>query len=84
MAERTARWELRRIWRATVSASSISDSWGTTLETRFHSSAWRASIGGDQHVHGDADAAGVDKADQAAVAVVEAPPCLERAEHGAI
>src|SRR5688572_7354840 len=40
-AERTARCEFRRTCRATVSASSISDSCGTTFETRFHSSACR-------------------------------------------
>src|SRR5258705_13352391 len=45
LAERTARWELRRICRATSSVSASSRPWGTTFITKLHCRARSGSIG---------------------------------------
>jgi len=41
-------------------------------------------LGGQDELHGDADSADVDEPDDAAIALVETPPCLEGAEHRAV
>ena len=82
-AERTARCELRRICCATSSASSIRSSCGTTFVTRSHASARWASIGSavSSICIATPTPQRVDQPHQPAVAVVEAAPGLEGAEH---
>ena len=58
-------------------------SWGTTFvdQAALERLAARRRLGGEQHVRGDVEAAGVDQPHDAAVAVVKAAAGLEGAEH---
>ena len=86
MAERTARWELRRIWRADrlglLHQVVVRDDPRDQVALQRLLGVDR--LGGQQHLQRDADAAGVDQPHDPAVAVVEAAPRLEGAEHRAL